>query len=54
MLIDWMASLGRPLALGLVLLAALLSVTGYVAVKWTWRAWLIRQWRKRQAKSPQP
>lgn len=53
-LTDWMASLGKPLALGLVLLAALLSVSGYVAVKWTWRVWLIRQWRKRQAKGRQP
>ncbi|ENO84386.1 DUF2062 domain-containing protein [Thauera linaloolentis] len=51
-LIDWMAGLGKPLALGLVLLAAVLSLAGYVAVKWSWRVWLIRQWRRRQAASP--
>lgn len=48
-LIEWMASLGEPLALGLVLLAATLSLTGYLAVRWSWRLWLIRQWRRRQA-----
>lgn len=53
-LIDWMANLGKPLALGLVLLAATLSLTGYVAVKWTWRIWLIRQWRRRQTASRRP
>ena len=48
--IDWMAGLGKPLALGLVLLAALLSLTGYIAVKAAWRVWLIRNWRRRQAR----
>lgn len=48
--IDWMAGLGKPLALGLVLLAALLSLTGYLAVKAAWRVWLIRNWRRRQGR----
>ena len=47
--IDWMAGLGKPLALGLVLLAFTLSVLSYVTVRWSWRIWLIRQWRARQA-----
>ncbi len=50
-LTDWMAGLGKPLALGLVMLAFTLSVTAYLAVRWSWRIWLIRQWRKRQASS---
>lgn len=48
-LVDWMAGLGKPLALGLVLLAAILSLTGYLGVKAAWRFWLIRSWRRRQA-----
>lgn len=44
---HWMAALGKPLALGLVLLAATLSLTGYIAVKAAWRWWLVRQWRQR-------
>lgn len=48
-LIAWMAGLGKPLALGLVLLAATLSITGYLLVRGGWRWWLIRHWRKRQA-----
>ncbi|MDO9599378.1 MAG: DUF2062 domain-containing protein [Azoarcus sp.] len=46
-LIQWMAGLGKPLALGLVLLAAGLSLSGYLAVRAAWRVWLIRQWRRR-------
>lgn len=46
-LVHWMAGLGKPLALGLVLLAAVLSMTGYIVVRATWRVWLIRQWRRR-------
>jgi uncharacterized protein (DUF2062 family) len=48
-LVDWMAGLGKPLALGLVLLAAILSLAGYFVVKAAWRYWLIRAWRRRQA-----
>ncbi|CAL94128.1 DUF2062 domain-containing protein [Azoarcus olearius] len=44
---DWMVALGKPLALGLVLLAAILSVAGYMGVKAGWRWWLIRHWRRR-------
>ena len=47
-LIDWIMGLGTPLALGLVLLAAGLAVTGYFAVKLAWRIYLIRAWRRRR------
>lgn len=46
-LIQWMAGLGKPLALGLVLLAASLSLAGYFVVQAAWRVRLIRQWRRR-------
>ena len=45
---EWMAGLGKPLALGLILLAASLSLIGYVGVKAAWRIWLIRTWRGRR------
>tara|TARA_R110001583_G_scaffold181927_5_gene339398 strand:+ start:1595 stop:2158 length:564 start_codon:yes stop_codon:yes gene_type:complete len=47
-MIQWMAGLGKPLALGLALLAASLSCAGYFIVRGAWRIWLIRQWRARQ------
>lgn len=47
-LTDWMSVLGKPLALGLVLLAVLLAALGYVAVRGAWRLWLVRQWRRRR------
>jgi uncharacterized protein (DUF2062 family) len=50
-LIGWMSGLGKPLALGLVMLAAGLSATGYLVVKGVWRFWLIRQWRRRQQRT---
>lgn len=46
-MIQWMAGLGKPLALGLVLLAASLSCSGYLLVRGAWRIWLIRQWHRR-------
>ncbi|MDO8788773.1 MAG: DUF2062 domain-containing protein [Sulfuritalea sp.] len=46
-LIDWMAGLGSPLALGLVLLATGLAVTGYFSIRLVWRIYLIRAWRQR-------
>ena len=30
-------------------LAAVLSISGYVVVRWAYRIWLIRSWRRRQA-----
>ena len=47
-LMEWMAGLGEPLALGLILLAATLSLVGYVGVKAAWRVWLIRSCRDRR------
>lgn len=44
---DWMLSVATPLGVGVVLLAATLSVTGYFLTKAVWRIWLIRAWRRR-------
>ncbi|MDQ8021362.1 MAG: DUF2062 domain-containing protein [Moraxellaceae bacterium] len=45
---DWVISLGAPLAVGLVMLAGLLAVTGYVVVNLGWRIYLVRALRKRK------
>ena len=47
-LADWMAHLGKPLALGLVLLASLLAACGYLTVRMAWRYYLLRAWRGRR------
>lgn len=44
---TWTLGLGKPLVVGLIVLAASLSVIGYLGVRWGWRLWLIRQWRRR-------
>lgn len=46
----WVTSLGKPLALGLVVLATVLATLGYFGVKLAWRWHLIRQWRRRKAR----
>ena len=46
----WMIGVGKPLGIGLVLLASILAVAGYVLTKAAWRFWLIRAWRQRKAR----
>jgi uncharacterized protein (DUF2062 family) len=45
---DWALALGRPLAIGLVALAASLAALGWIAVQVLWRAWVIVHWRRRK------
>lgn len=47
---DWLASVGKPLLVGVPLLAVLLAACGYVLVDWTWRLHVQLEWRKRQLK----
>lgn len=47
---HWMAGLGQPLALGLLLLACILAGLGYFLVQAAWRAYLIRAWYRRRAR----
>ncbi|MBK6652683.1 DUF2062 domain-containing protein [Zoogloea sp.] len=47
-LADWMIALGRPLALGLVVLATSLALAGYLLTRIAWRTYLIHHWRKRR------
>ena len=46
-LTDWISGLGAPLALGLLILASGLAVTGYIVMRVAWRAWLIHAWHQR-------
>ena len=46
-LAAWMAELGKPLALGIVLLAFTLATIGFVAVRLVWRCHVVAMWRKR-------
>jgi uncharacterized protein len=46
-----MAGLGRPLFLGLIVLAFSLSLTGYLLTRIAWRAHLIHNWNKRRSRN---
>ncbi len=46
-LAAWMTELGKPLALGIVLLAFTLATIGFVAVRLVWRCHVVAMWRKR-------
>src|SRR5260221_647559 len=45
---DWMLSLGKPLAVGLVVLAVGLAIAGYVVVQLAWRVQVVVAWRRRR------
>jgi len=45
---DRVATVGAPLALGLLTLAVSLSVLMYFAVHWTWRLRIVRAWQRRK------
>jgi uncharacterized protein len=46
-LLAWMTELGKPLALGLVLLATTLAAIGFATVRLAWRCHVVASWRKR-------
>lgn len=46
-LLNWMTQLGKPLALGLVLLAVTLAATGWTVVRIGWRCHAVWAWRRR-------
>jgi len=47
---EWALSLGKPLALGLVVLAVGLAIVGYAVVQLAWRAHVVLAWRRRKAR----
>ncbi len=46
-LLQWMTQLGKPLALGLPLLAVVLAALGWVAVRLAWRCHAVWAWQRR-------
>jgi uncharacterized protein (DUF2062 family) len=50
----WAMSLGAPLALGVFLLACLLSGLGYLLVRVGWSIYLRRAWHARRQERPTP
>lgn len=46
--LEWLATVGKPLVVGLPLLALLLAVAGYLAVDWTWRVAVRLAWARRR------
>ena len=47
---QWMVGLGRPLVVGLLLMANGLAAAGYSGVRAGWRWYLVRAWRTRRAR----
>jgi len=46
---DWLLTLGKPLVIGLPILAALMAVASYLGVRMAWEAWLRRSLKVRRA-----
>jgi len=45
---DWVVMLGKPFLIGLPLLAVILALAGYFAVRMAWRLAVVWKWRARQ------
>jgi len=46
--LHWLASVGKPLVVGLPLLALLLALIGYFATDWAWRLYVRCAWQRRR------
>jgi uncharacterized protein (DUF2062 family) len=44
---EWIVSMGKPFAIGLLLLACILALCGYFLVRVGWRIWVIWQYHQR-------
>jgi uncharacterized protein (DUF2062 family) len=44
----WLTSVGKPLLIGIPLLATLLAVAGYLATDWFWRLYVRCAWQRRR------
>ena len=51
--LEWLASVGKPLVVGLPLLALLLALIGYFATDWTWRLNVRCAWQSRRRRRAQ-
>lgn len=48
--VAWMVGLGKPLALGILILATVLATVGYLTVRGIYRAYLVWSWRRRRSR----
>lgn len=53
-LLDWIASLGKPLLVGLPLLGILFAITGYIAVRGLWHLYVVILMRRRRMNEHRP
>ncbi len=49
--LHWLGSVGKPLLVGLPLLALLLALIGYFVTDWAWRLGVVWQWRQRKIRN---
>ncbi len=49
--LHWLGTVGKPLAIGLPLLALALALVGYFAVDWTWRLYVRCAWQRRRRRT---
>ena len=49
--LHWIGSAGKPLLVGLPLLAILLAIIGYFVTDWTWRLGVMWRWRQRNIRN---
>lgn len=47
-LIEWLAHVGKPLLIGVPLLALALAAIGYALVNWTWKTYVGLAWHRRK------
>ena len=53
-LLDWLAHIGKPLLVGLPLLALLLAVMGYALVRVGWKTYVGIAWQRRRRRRRMP
>ncbi|MBI2296699.1 MAG: DUF2062 domain-containing protein [Betaproteobacteria bacterium] len=46
--LDWLASVGKPLVVGLPLLALIFAAIGYFVVDWAWQLYVRCAWQQRR------
>jgi uncharacterized protein len=48
---HWLLSVGKPLLIGIPLLALVLALIGYFVTDWAWRLGVMWQWRQRRIRN---
>jgi len=47
---HWLMSIGKPLLIGIPLLAVALAIAGYFLTDWLWRVLVMYEWQRRRAR----